>query len=193
MTAGQVLTYQEPRAFTQGLCQSKAPTAAGLMQIFYAAQSLSAVASAQNFTLAQYQQAWMNLFSEVGAVQTVVDPHQDPTKNPTATSSINLITQVQPQPGAPHTDANQQWLVTEASGNISAGLPIFTVTFSKQYRYQPANGPITTFSPQVVCTTPGFAVTGVSPSGFTVVTLAGLTNPQQFLVSILVVPGVQTV
>jgi hypothetical protein len=199
MTAGQVQTYQEPRAFAQGLCQGKPPAGAGLMQIFYAAQGLSTVASAQTFTLSQYQQAFTNLFSQAGtgqsgpAGQSAVDPHQDQTKNPTASPAISAITQVQPQPGAPNTDANQQWLFTQGAGTLNAGLPVFTVTFAKPYRYQPPSGSPTVFSPQVICTTLGFGVTGVSSSGFTVITLAPLSAAQAMLVSVLVVPGVQTV
>jgi hypothetical protein len=67
------LTFQEVRAFIEGLAQAKSPGQAGLLQISRAANQLIAVAASLNLSAAQYAAAWQRLFT--GAAATNSDPH----------------------------------------------------------------------------------------------------------------------
>ena len=64
-TAAYVSTFQEPRAWAQGLTQSRPPSPTALLQLFYAAQGLSAAAGAQNLSPPQWVNLWTQLFGGV--------------------------------------------------------------------------------------------------------------------------------
>ena len=67
------MTFQEVRAFIEGLAQPKSPSQAGLLQINRAANQLVSVLSTLNLSTAQYAAAWQKVF---GAPSTTAsDPH----------------------------------------------------------------------------------------------------------------------
>jgi hypothetical protein len=193
MTAGQVLTYQEPRAWLQGLTQSKVPGTLSLIQIFTAAQGLSLAASAQSMTAAQYQQAFANLFQGINANANPSAPplHYDITKGPTAAANVPAVS-TPLLPSAPNTDAAPQFQLSIASGAIPAGTTLLTVTFGTPYNYVNQNGVVTPFAPPVICTNPGFTVGTVTSQGFTVVNVGAITGGFSGVVNFIVAPGVPT-
>ena len=67
------LTFQEVRAFIEGLAQTKSPTQTGLLQINRAANQLVSVLSTLNLSAAQYAASWQKVFG--ASSTTVSDPH----------------------------------------------------------------------------------------------------------------------
>lgn len=60
------LTFEESRAFLQGLIQSKQPKEAQKAQVFYAANALIKVVYGLNLTWQNYVDAWTRLFQGAG-------------------------------------------------------------------------------------------------------------------------------
>lgn len=65
--AAQVLTFEEPRAWSQGLTQRISPTSDAKNQIFWAANALGSTLSSLHLTLEQYQVIWRDLFTGLHA------------------------------------------------------------------------------------------------------------------------------
>lgn len=204
--AAHVFTFQEPRAFNQGLTLSRAPTGDGLYQIFLSAQGLALTVAELRLTLTQYQQAWRNLFSGTTTPTPppstpAADPHQDITRVPQIVpgSFHSPITAVAPQAttaAGPTTDATQRWAVTMSNGTIPAGTNLFSITFKQPYRYRDANGNVAPLVPLCISTEPTrYEITDVSYTGFTVRCLVPITAAvaTAFPLNVIVIPGVQTV
>jgi type II secretory pathway pseudopilin PulG len=144
------LTFQEVRAFLEGLAQEKSPTQAGLLQINRAAKQLVYVLSTLNLTSDQFRSIWTNLFS--GSPGIVADPHLGtPTiGNIQPGNNIGSITF---SPGSTKNDREMRIRITAGGGgNIPAQSDLCTITFASAWSN--SNGPLV---PAVVCGYPLFA------------------------------------
>jgi len=65
------LTYEEVRAFVQGLAQTKAPSKDGKVQVFYAANTLVQTVAGLKLSAQQYADAWARLFRPTTAAPVV--------------------------------------------------------------------------------------------------------------------------
>src|SRR5262249_23938327 len=128
-------TYQEPRAFTQGLTQSKPPTPDQLMQLFWAAQGLSAACTSLKLDPDTWLQLWQNLFVQasglpapapIGPSRPIIYLHADPKYPPKASPilagsimPLDMMAAVGPPVFFmnPQTDAAQRWrIILPAAG-----------------------------------------------------------------------------
>ena len=153
------LTFQEVRAFIEGLAQTKSPTQAGLLQINRAANQLVSVLSTLNLSTAQYAAAWQKVF---GAPSTTVsDPHLG-TPVIGAPNGANNVSSVSFVPSAVKNDRAMRIRITAGAGNISATTDIVTVTFASEWKDSSGNPII----PSLVGSQ-GLFASGISSTGFT--------------------------
>ena len=202
--AFRTLTYQEPRAFLQGLCLDDVPSAEGLFQIFAAAQGLSAAASSLSLTVAQYKAAWLALFSGLDPTPEIGANHEDPSRRPSATPSIAGLAIVPLTnvggsiPGYPYanrnTDAVQRYRITVPPAGVGAGLTVATVQFGAEYRYRDPNGTSQAFQPAIpmVMSNLGalFGASAITPTGFNLVAQSSLASGTTHDVSLTIIAGV---
>ena len=137
--AFQTLTLEEFRAWAQGLAQKVPPTPDAKLQIFWAAQALSATLAGQSLSVDQYKQAWQRLFQSAG----ILDPHEDPALAPSATPAVPTTT-ITPLTSASiggypyanrNTDRAMRFRIVSTAG-WGAGDVIGTIRFGSDYRYQ---------------------------------------------------------
>ena len=197
------LTYEELRAFLQGLVQSKSPTAAQKVQIFFAANGLTEALYGLNLNGEQYAEAWKSLFTgEAGSAGSgagdpipapEVNPHGLVTSPPVANAVDPGIASVVPLglPNIPtcqyahqNTDYASKWRVT-VSGNLAAGSTVFQVSFGTSPWVK--NGK--PYQPVVLCSSPLFVVSAVTSSGFAVKAAQGLSGSATLDVSFAVCAG----
>ena len=153
------MTFQEVRAFIEGLAQTKSPTQAGLLQINRAANQLVSVLSTLNLSTAQYAAAWQKVF---GAPSTTVsDPHLG-TPVIGAPNGANNVSSVSFVPSAVKNDRAMRIRITAGAGNISATTDIVTVTFASEWKDSSGNPII----PSLVGSQ-GLFASGISSTGFT--------------------------
>ena len=145
------LTFQEVRAFLEGLAQEKSPTQAGLLQINRAAKQLVYVLSTLSLDNDSYRHIWTNLFS--GSPGTVVaDPHLG-TPTITNIQPGNNIGSITFSPASTKNDREMRIRITAGGGGpIPALADLCTVTFASAWSN--TNGPLV---PAVVCGYPLYA------------------------------------
>ena len=133
-------TFQEWRAWNEGLTQDKSPTLAGLTQINTAAHQMIAVLSTLNLTAAQYAAAWLKVFTGTSS-QPTVDVH---AASPTigAPNGGNNVASVAFIAGSVKTDRAMRLRVTAAAGAISATTDVVSISFASEWK-DSAGAPIT--------------------------------------------------
>lgn len=185
------MTYEETRAAFQGLVQARQPNKVQKVEIFYAFNSLISVLYGLKLTYAEFVEAWKRLFTGTGTVLEA-DPHREPGKPPTITSASPLLQSALPlgMPELPlqtfhqNTDLAHKWRLSVGAGAIGAGSTVITVAFGTMFL---KNGK--PYQPTVICATPGFAVTSITPTGFVVTNTIGLTAGTQYDIWFAAVPG----
>lgn len=190
------LTYQEPRAFLQGLTQSRPPQAQQQMQLFLAAQGLSQVITAKALDGDAWTAVWASVLSGSPAFTgglPPMDPHADPSQPPVATPALTGGKVVPLTPAGipnyayhnPQTDAANQWRYTAPAGGNNPGDLLFHVSFRTEYRT--AAGP---FQPIVFGNPAHLAYpTNVTHAGFDVKALVPLGASVSVDFSFLVTSG----
>ena len=172
------LTYEEPRAFLQGLVQSRQPTPAQKIQIFYAANALTAALYSLNLNEEQYLQALKSFFSGGAAATLQEDAHELVASLFVASIIDPGIASVVPLglPNIPtcsyahqNTDYASKWRVT-LGANVAAGSAAFQITFGTSPWVK--NGK--PYQPVVLSSSPLLVVSAVTSSGFTVKTVQGM-------------------
>ena len=175
------LTYEEPRAFLQGLVQSKQPTTAQKVQIFFASNGLITALYSLNLNEEQYVQAWKTFFTggAGSAVGAEADAHGLVTSPPVASVVDPGIVSVVPLglPNIPtcmyahqNTDYASKWRVT-AGANVVADRVAFQINFGTSPWVK--NGK--PYQPVVLSSSPLFAIAAVTASGFAVKTVQGIS------------------
>ena len=191
------LVVEETRAFLQGIVQSKPPTAAHKVQIYYAANALVSVLQNTNLSRDQHVEMWKRLFggSAGGAAggTSVVDPHRLVTSPPVAQVVDPGIASVVPL-GQPelvnypyahqNTDYASKWRVT-LSASVAAGATAFQVTFGT-YPWLKDGKP---YQPVVICSSPFWVVSQVTSNGFTVKAVQGISAASSLDVGFAVCAG----
>lgn len=174
------MTFEEVRAFIQGLAQPKAPTRDGKVQVFWAANTLIGTVAGLKLTAQQYADAWARLF---GAPTSGTNPpsvvdHTDSSRPPTVASLDAGLTSVVPLglPEVPaatfyhqNTDAVSKCRITVSAGGIGANIVAVAFNFGNPYVF---NGK--SYVPTVICNDPRFKVVNTTNSGFALLTIFGL-------------------
>ncbi len=173
------LTYEEVRAFLQGLVQSKQPTPAQKIQMFYAANALTSALYGLSLTEGQYLQAWKSFFSGSIGGPTESDAHGSVTSPPVVNLIDPGLVSVVPL-GLPHlptygyahqnTDYVSKWRVT-VGANVVADRVAFQISFGTSPWVKEGKP----YQPVVLCSSPLFAISAVTSSGFTVKTVQGIS------------------
>ena len=174
--ATYALTYQEPRAFMQGLTQRQAPTGEQLEQLFWAAQGLSSVALGMKRSAQEWQVAWKAVLAAPSSssggssgvsmvAATTSDPHLDVSKAPSAVAMgsariypLNDAVQGTPTVSSsnPQTDSASRWRIQCSPSGHNPEEKLAHVTFRTEYILRTASGPksiqpvVTTNRPQRV-------------------------------------------
>lgn len=163
------LTYEEVRAFVQGLAQSKMPNCDAKLQIFYAANALVAQLGGQKLTWQEYKDAWARMFGlgPLGGSNN----HNDTAKAPVVLSKDPGITSVVPR-GLPdlvgyqlrhnNTDRASKWRMTVGNANVNAGTANVAFRFGSPY-FGPDGQP---FEPAIGISSGQFFVATVDALGF---------------------------
>jgi hypothetical protein len=209
--AFRTLTYQENRAWNQGLTLANVPTAGGLLQLFYAAQGLTGAVASLGLSIAQYQTAWTGLFA--GFAPTPPTPpttaavvHEDPSRPPSVSpifAGLNIVPLTNQAGGVPgyayanrNTDSVQRYRVTAPAGGVGAGIAIGTVTFGTEYRYRDSIGNLVPFQPAIPLAmsslNASFGATNITSTGFTIVAKEVLAGSTVHDVTLVVIPGLPT-
>lgn len=153
------LTFQEVRAFIEGLAQAKSPGQAGLQQISRAANQLIAVAASLNLSAAQYAAAWQRLFT--GAAATNSDPHAGvPVIGiPNAANNVVAVTFA---PSSVKSDRAMRLRISSGAGTVSTGSDVVTVTFASEWK-DASGSPMT----PAIFGSQGLFAAAASSTGFT--------------------------
>lgn len=196
MTAlGLALTFQETRAFLQGLLQDRPPSREGNVQIFYAANALIKVVKDLRLTATDYIGAWQRLFgagSGSGGGATAVS-HTNVMTAPTVLSVDPGVASMKALglPDIPaalykhnNTDAANKWRITVGGANINAGTVVSSIQFGQPYT---KNGDA--YQPVVTVNDPRFQVVNVTASGFQLMNLNQLIASQAYDIYIGVTGG----
>ena len=183
------LTYEEVRAFVQGLPQSRSPAPEAKIQIFYAANALVAQLVGQKLTWQQYKDAWARLFGGSGTGNatgtgqtpptTILDPHQDPARPPIIAvlgAGIASVVPLSSQSisGYPfanrNTDAAIRLRITAGAAPVNAGANIVQMQFGTEYRYRDANGVLVPFQPTAALSSTGnrLYIENITSTGFAI-------------------------
>lgn len=126
------LTFQEVRAFLEGLAQDKSPNQAGLLQINRAAHQLISVLATLNLSSAQYASAWQKVFS--GLTTATSDPHVG-TPILGAPNGANNVASVAFATSSVKSDRAMRIRVTASNGGgISALQDVVTITFASEWK-----------------------------------------------------------
>lgn len=166
------LTYQEVRAFIQGLVQEHTPNRDGKIQIFYAANALISVVKDLKLTSADYLAAWQRVFGASGSGTGPAVANHDNTQTPPSVQAQDPgINYIKPLglPDLPtgykhnNTDAASKWRLNIGGANINANSVVATFAFGQPYT---KNGD--PFQPIVAINDPRFLVTSVTNVGFSV-------------------------
>lgn len=197
------LTYEEVRAFVQGLVQSGAPTDTDRRQIYYAAHSLMSTICANRMSHTQYVQAWERVFGGPTPVhQSNIDPHTDVNRPPQIISPLGThvqsIVPLSSQTGAGHyhnpmTDAAMRLrIVVGASGNVEPMTNLASVRFGTEYKMRTADGSLVPFQPVVTvnCRQAHLCADNITSTGFTLVNLGEIRANTVVDAFVAVVSGV---
>ncbi len=184
---GSTLSYQEVRAFLQGLLQQETPSPECLVQVGRMANALIAAACRHNLSKAEYEYVWTRLFNaqEHQMLRQISDPHQDPALPPQCMGLVPGLTMVPltslggSVPGYPYanrnTDAKMHYRITTPAAGVEAGTSLAQITFGSGYFYRSADGSLVPFQPSIGIAYAGsipFVPIGVLHSG------CMLMNPQ---------------
>ena len=153
------MTFQEVRAFIEGLAQPKSPSQSGLLQINRAANQLVSVLSTLNLSAAQYASAWQKVFG--ASSTTVSDPHLG-TPVIGAPNGANNVLSVAFVPNAVKNDRAMRIRITAAALNIAAQTDIVSINFASEWKDSSGNPII----PSLVASQ-GLYASGISSIGFT--------------------------
>jgi hypothetical protein len=203
--ATYVQTYQEPRAWNQGLTQSQAPTGEQLQQLFWSAQGLSRAALKMKRSPTDWETHWWALLgggsapASAGGVEAPrsVDPHQDVAKAPSAVTvgAAKIFALNDPASGAPpaftntpQTDSANRWRIQCSAAGHAANEKLARVSFRTEYILRTPSGPksiqpiVMTHRPQQVyadnVTSAGFdLVAGMPLGGSAYVDVYVMVNP----------------
>ena len=175
------MTFQEVRAFIEGLAQPKSPSQSGLLQINRAANQLVSVLSTLNLSAAQYAASWQKVFG--ASSTTVSDPHLG-TPVIGAPNGANNVSSVSFVPSAVKNDRAMRIRITAGAGNISATTDIVSVTFASEWKDSSGNPII----PSLVASQ-GLFASGISSLGFTLQTDQGIGGGTSKDFSIIVSGG----
>lgn len=173
-------TFQESRAWNEGLTQDKSPTLAGLTQINTAAHQMIAVLSTLNLTAAQYASAWLKMFTGA-ASQAPVDVH---AASPTigTPNGGNNVASVAFIAGSAKSDRAMRLRITAGALPIAASVDVVNITFASEWKDSAGVSVI----PAIVASQGLFASTS-SSTGFTIQLQqsigAGQTNEHSVIVS----------
>lgn len=139
--AAWVQTYQESRAFSQGLLRTQPPTQTEALNLFFSAQGLSHQSMRQNLTQQQWQMLWEKLLT--GGSAGLQGVHEDATKHPVASGGNANITVHPLTQGVligvacpfvnPNTDSAHHWRFISTSA-LAADDLVMTVTFAAAYQ-----------------------------------------------------------
>lgn len=175
------LTFQELRAFLEGLAQDKSPSQAGLLQINRAAHQLISVLATLNLSSTQYAAAWQKLFSGLTAS---TDPHLGTPIIGTPNGGNNVASVAFIASSCKSDRAMRIRITATGGGSISTGGDVVTINFAAEWR-DAAGNPIV---PAIVGSQ-GIFASGSSSTGFTLQlsTAIGVGSAQDF--SILVSTG----
>ena len=175
-------TFQEWRAWNEGLTQDKSPTLAGLTQINTAAHQMIAVLSTMNLTAAQYAAAWLKVFTGTSS-QPTVDVH---AASPTigAPNGANNVASVAFVAGSVKSDRAMRLRITAGAANIGAALDVVSISFATEWK-DSAGIPIT---PSIVGSQ-GLFVTNSTSTGFTVQVSQGIPATSALEFSLIVSSG----
>lgn len=177
-------TYEEVRAFVQGLAQTRSPTKEAKLQVWNAANALVGQLATQRLTWQQYKDAWARLFGG-GVGGNSGDAHRDPARGPSFIASNNAVATLVPLssltlPGYPwanrQTDVGMRVRIT-ALVNVNPGTNLGLVAFGSEYRYSDG----VPFQPVVQSYTIGvnkIVVDGITSTGFTLSNQAQITAGQ---------------
>jgi hypothetical protein len=171
------LTFEEVRAWVQGLAQTKQPSRDAKVQIFYAANSLISTISAMKLSWQDYKDAWARLFGANngfppgGGVPNPNTTHTSISTPPYITQMDNGLIWAKPLglPDLPlgyehqNTDAANKWRLTVGANTVNADTNILTITFGSPYT---KNGK--PYQPVVSSSDPRFYIATVTPGGFVV-------------------------
>ena len=199
------MTYEEVRAFVQGLAQARPPSADCKMQTYYAANALVAQLCAQKLTWQQYKDAWARLFGGggVSGPVTTVEPHSNPALPPQIQGPLGSNVQsvvplnnlnVAGAYANPNTDKAMRFRVTAGAGNVNALSPIASVRFGSEFKYRTADGVLVPFQPVVVASSrqSSFFIDSVTSTGFTICSNQQIPTNQSQDVYIATLSGVAT-
>ena len=175
-------TFQEWRAWNEGLTQDKSPNLAGLTQINTAAHQMIAVLSTLNLTAAQYAAAWLKVFTGTSS-QPTVDVH---AASPTigAPNGANNVASVAFVAGSVKSDRAMRLRITAGAANIGAALDVVSISFATEWK-DSAGIPIT---PSIVGSQ-GLFVTNSTSTGFTVQVSQGIPATSALEFSLIVSSG----
>ena len=177
------LIAEETRALIQGFLQTRPPTAAHKLQLYYAANALVSTLQTINLSRDQHAEVWKRLFagemSGTSGGTSEAEPHRQVKSPPTAQVVDPGIASVMPL-GQPelvnypyahqNTDCASKWRVTMGA-IVAAGATAFQVTFGT-YPWLKDGKP---YQPVVLCSSPLFVVSVVTSNGFTVKAAQGLS------------------
>lgn len=171
------LTFEEVRAWIQGMAQSKQPSKDAKVQIFYAANTLVATLGSLKLTWQDYRDAWNRLFT--GSSTGTTTPggggpntgHYSVNTPPSVSQMDAGLVSVKPLglPELPlgiehqNTDGANKWRILVGGANINAETNIMAVTFGSTYT---KNGK--QYQPVVSSSDPRFYIAAVTPGGFVV-------------------------
>ena len=208
MTLSQ--TFEEVRAFIQGLVQSRSPSREAKVQIFYAANSLIAQIGGLRLTWQQYKDAWARLFGASGSGNATgsgtpgAELHMDPARPPLVVGALGTnVASVVPLSSQSitgyayanrNTDAAMRFRVSASANNVNAGQQVCTIQFGTEYRYRDANGGLVPFQP-VVCLGAGpnrFYADNITSTSFSLVNGSQLNANSYADVFISVCAGLRT-
>ena len=154
------LTFQEERAFLEGLAQDKSPSQAGLLQINRAAHQLISVLATLNLTSAQYASAWQKVFA--GLPPSTPDPHSGSPIIGTP-NGANNVASVTFSPSSAKSDRAMRLRITAGAAAISASTDVVSITFASEWKDAMGNPVV----PAIVGSQ-GLYASGSASTGFTV-------------------------
>lgn len=208
MTAlGLALTFEEVRAFVQGLVQEKSPSRDGKIQIFYAAQTLIRTVKEAKLTWLEYMNAWQRLFGQplttapggsgsgsgLGTSPPAANGHTSTLTPPTVASMDPGVAYLKPLglpelPSAAYkhnnTDSANKWQIGVGGGNINAGAIVAQFSFGQTYLK--GGDP---YQPVVTVNDPRFQVTNITAAGFQITNYTQLNANTTYNLFISVTAG----
>jgi hypothetical protein len=181
------MTYEENRAFFQGLAQSRPPSREAKVQIGLAANALVAQLCEQKLTWPQYKERWARLLGGgATASSSAVDAHADPARPPmpvgTFAIGVNSVVPLSSQsiPGYPYanrnTDTAMRFRITVGANSINSGQQLCTIQFGSEYRTRDAQGQLVAAQPVVLVNSAlnRLYAEAITPTGFSLFNAAVL-------------------